>query len=385
MVFEEALEFVEFTLKTKTGKKLSDPEKQILKAAWDNKTYNDIADSLYLSVGYIKDLAALLWQRISETIGTKVTKSNFRYLLEKQSFNAPNIYQNLRVNQNEQLESNKGNILIVDDQPDNLRFLTEILTAEGYKVRSVTNGKMAIKTVTHNPPDLILMDIKMPDMDGYQVCEALKLSPDSSEIPIIFLSALDEVMDKIKAFQMGGVDYITKPFHPQEVIARIETQLTIQKQKVQLRQEIEKHQQTVEIVYQSRSLLASLLNSSLDGLAVLQAMREQLTGEINDFLCVLVNPVFAKLLKKKREEFTNKVIFKELLHQINPNFFNLLVQVVETQEPLEHKFCYENNDTCEYYLLMIVKFGDGVSITAYNLEKYKQVVLKWSEINIGFY
>ena len=126
------------------------------------------------------------------------------------------------------------------------------------------------------------------------------------------------------------------------------------------------------MVYQSRSLLASLLNSSLDGIAVLQAVRDLLTGEINDFECVLVNPVFAKLFKKKREEFTNSVILKEVLsHEISADFFDSLVRVVETEEALDHDFCYENKDTQENYSLMIVKFGDGVSITARNLKSYK--------------
>jgi PleD family two-component response regulator len=105
----------------------------------------------------------------------------------------------------------------------------------------------------------------MPDIDGYQVCSTLKADQETSDIPVIFLSAIDEIADKVKAFQVGGVDYITKPFHSEEVIARIQTQLTIQQQKHQLRKEIEQHQQTVEILYQSRATLASLLNSSKDG------------------------------------------------------------------------------------------------------------------------
>ena len=131
-------------------------------------------------------------------------------------------------------EENKGNILIVDDTPENLQVLSATLLDRGYKVGGVINGKMAIRAARAGSPDLILLDIKMPEMDGYEVCMQLKAEPKISEIPVIFISALDEVLDKVTAFQVGGVDFITKPFHIAEVLARIEHQLTIQRLKKQL-------------------------------------------------------------------------------------------------------------------------------------------------------
>jgi signal transduction histidine kinase len=131
-------------------------------------------------------------------------------------------------------EENKGNILIVDDTPENLQVLSATLLDRGYKVRGVINGKMAIRAARAGSPELILLDIKMPEMDGYEVCLQLKADPKTSEIPVIFISALDEVCDKVTAFQVGGVDFITKPFHVAEVLARIEHQLTIQRLKKQL-------------------------------------------------------------------------------------------------------------------------------------------------------
>jgi signal transduction histidine kinase len=131
-------------------------------------------------------------------------------------------------------EENKGNILIVDDTPENLQVLSATLLDRGYKVRGVINGKMAIRAARAGSPDLILLDIKMPAMDGYEVCLQLKADPKTSEIPVIFISALDEVLDKVTAFQVGGVDFITKPFHVAEVLARIEHQLTIQRLKKKL-------------------------------------------------------------------------------------------------------------------------------------------------------
>ncbi|NJK68292.1 MAG: response regulator [Microcoleus sp. CSU_2_2] len=133
-----------------------------------------------------------------------------------------------------QIEEYKGNILIVDDTPENLQVLSATLSDRGYKVRGVINGKMAIRAAKSGSPDLILLDIQMPEMNGYAVCEQLKAAPETSKIPVIFISALDEVLDKVKSFQVGGVDYITKPFQVEEVLARVEHQLTIQRLQKQL-------------------------------------------------------------------------------------------------------------------------------------------------------
>ena len=363
MTLQEAIEWVESTLEAKTGKQLTAPEKGILKAAWENETYNAVADSLYMSVRHIKDLASLLWERLSDLFGEKVTKNNFRRLLLERSATSTLTSPGIADSNIYQTEDPKGNILIVDDLIENLHFLNDLLTKQGYKVRSVTNGNMALRTVRNNPPDVILLDIKMPDIDGYQVCSTLKADEETSDIPIIFLSALNEVFDKVKAFQVGGVDYITKPFQPEEVIARIQTHLTIQQQKHELRQQIEQHQQTAEILYQSRSLLASLLNSSKDGIAAMQAVRDLVTGEIEDFRYLLVNPVFAKLLGKKREDLTSKLGQKKLLNRLAPGLFEKFVLLVETGEPLEEEFCWETDTQKKWYDLIAVKLGDGFSIT----------------------
>ncbi|HEY9850071.1 MAG TPA: response regulator [Leptolyngbyaceae cyanobacterium] len=146
---------------------------------------------------------------------------------------------------NPELASNKSNILIVDDTQENLQVLSATLSERGYKVRGVVNGKMAIRVARSACPDLILLDIKMPEMDGYQVCEALKNDRETQNIPIIFISALDEVLDKVKAFTVGGIDYITKPFQVEEVLARVENQLTIQRLQKQLMEKNERLQQEI--------------------------------------------------------------------------------------------------------------------------------------------
>ncbi len=124
----------------------------------------------------------------------------------------------------------KGNILLVDDTPYNLQILSVILRKKGYQVSTALNGLRALNTVENYPPDLILLDVMMPEMDGYQVCEKLKASEKTRSIPVIFISALDNVSDKVKAFEFGGVDYISKPFQELEVLARVQTHLMLQKQ-----------------------------------------------------------------------------------------------------------------------------------------------------------
>ncbi|HBE17037.1 MAG TPA: hybrid sensor histidine kinase/response regulator [Cyanobacteria bacterium UBA11149] len=126
---------------------------------------------------------------------------------------------------NSQSELNKGNILIVDDQLDSLRLLTNILSEQGYEVSSAISGVMALKTLPAIAPDLILLDVNLPHMNGYTICEKLKSDPNTWDIPIIFISALDNTFDKVKAFRVGGSDYITKPFEVEEVLVRIENQL----------------------------------------------------------------------------------------------------------------------------------------------------------------
>jgi CheY-like chemotaxis protein len=106
-----------------------------------------------------------------------------------------------------------GDILVVDDQPVNVRLLATMLSQLGYKVRKATSGEMALTAIHAEPPDLILLDITMPQMDGYELCEILKKDTKTTDIPVIFVSALDESMDKTKAFEVGAVDYVAKPFH----------------------------------------------------------------------------------------------------------------------------------------------------------------------------
>jgi diguanylate cyclase (GGDEF)-like protein len=123
----------------------------------------------------------------------------------------------------------KGDILLVDDVLTNLQLLARLLKQQGHKVRSATNGPTALRAALAKPPNLILLDINMPEMNGYEVCEQLKTNPQTQDIPVIFLSAHDEAMDKVRGFRVGGVDYITKPFQVEEVLIRVENHLALRK------------------------------------------------------------------------------------------------------------------------------------------------------------
>ncbi len=137
-------------------------------------------------------------------------------------------------------------ILIVDDRPENLHFLSDILVKRGYKVQRAISGELAINAALASPPDLILLDVVMPDMNGYDVCEHLKANGIISDVPIIFLSVIDDVAEKVKAFNLGAVDYITKPLQAEEVLARVENQLIIQRLQNQLKQQNQKLQNVAQ-------------------------------------------------------------------------------------------------------------------------------------------
>jgi two-component system, sensor histidine kinase and response regulator len=159
----------------------------------------------------------------------------------------------IALEQSKHRDLSKGDILIVDDNHNNLLLLNFLLSKNGYKVQQATSGKIALEAAQTQPPDLILLDILMPNINGYEVCRQLKASEATSDIPVIFISALSDVFDKVKAFEVGGVDYITKPFQIQEILVRVENQLGMRHQQVMLQQEI-CDRQKAEIALQEANL-----------------------------------------------------------------------------------------------------------------------------------
>ncbi len=185
----------------------------------------------------------------------------------------------------EKLASKQENILIIDDMPDNLRVLSSLLQRKGYQVRQAQNWQMVLSACQHLLPDLILLDIMMPDVDGYEICQRLKAWDLTAHTPVIFISALDDVFDKVKAFKVGGVDYITKPFALEEVLVRVQNhlelraaQVEILKLNTELETRVQERTQALEnaltklknVVYSrhelQNKLLETVLHDSLTGL-----------------------------------------------------------------------------------------------------------------------
>ena len=164
----------------------------------------------------------------------------------------------------------RGNILVVDDIPSNLDLLSEVLSAVGFEVRPVKSGGLALISAQTVVPDLILLDVMMPEMDGYEVCRKLKEHERTRDVPVIFVSALEESVDKVKGFNVGGVDFINKPFQAEEVLARVETHLELRRvqsrlefQKSQLEQEIAEREKAERELNRYQEQIAGILERKL--------------------------------------------------------------------------------------------------------------------------
>lgn len=190
------------------------------------------------------------------------------------------------------LDPHKKDILIIDDTADNLRVLSSLLTKHGYNVRKALNWQMALTACQTVLPDLILLDIMMPEIDGYKVCERLKASDLTADIPVIFISALDDVFDKVKAFGAGGVDYITKPFEFEEVLVRVKNQLALKTARIEilkLNTELEQRvkQRTVELEKALQKLQVEVtFRQQLQNKLLNTALHDSLTGLPNRVLFI---------------------------------------------------------------------------------------------------
>ena len=168
-----------------------------------------------------------------------------------------------------------ADILVVDDEPDNLRLMTQVLQNAGYKVRVAISGERALKAATIDPPDLVLLDVLMPGMDGYEVCRHLKASPETRDVPVIFVSVASETGDKLLGFEIGAVDYVTKPYQREELLARVRTHLELSLLRNHLESLVAKR--TAELMESERKLKSSLLDS-VTALASIVEMRDPYTA-----------------------------------------------------------------------------------------------------------
>jgi len=219
-------------------------------------------------------------------------------------------------------------IMVVDDEPANLKLLEGMLRRKDYTVRSFPRGPMAIESAVHNPPDLILLDVSMPEMSGLEVCARLTADPRVSEVPIIFLSALNETEDKVRALRAGGVDYITKPFQFDEVYARVETHLKLVELRRALKLQNERLEETVDL--RTRELAhanAQLLLLDAAKSDFLRIISHELRTPLNGLLAVseLIldespltdqNKEFRRMFEQSRERFLSLLNDALLLTQI---------------------------------------------------------------------
>ncbi|MFH0730786.1 MAG: two-component system response regulator [Pseudomonadota bacterium] len=185
----------------------------------------------------------------------------------------------------------EATIMVVDDTPANLKLLEQMLQSQRYRVLAFSSGKLALKAAAENPPDLILLDIRMPEMDGFEVCRRLKIDDVLKEIPVLFISALSEAADKVMAFSVGGVDYVTKPFQIEEVHARVETHLRLRK----LQRELEKHNLHLEeLVKEKIREISDSQLATIRAVSKLAESRDDDTGQHIDR-----TQIFSKVLAEK--------------------------------------------------------------------------------------
>ncbi len=281
-------------------------------------------------------------------------------------------------------------ILIVDDLPENTRLLSSLLSNKGYRVDSATDGKMALSMIKTISPDLILLDIMLPVMDGYQVCRILKSQAETQRIPIIFLSGLDSEYDKVEAFRAGGADYITKPFFLEEALFRIQTQLSTVQQQAKFQQglneQISERKIAERELNQSRALLTGVLNSSLDGVAAFEAIRDR-HGQIVDFRWLIANPVAAMTLGKTTQTLKGRRLFvEESPGHLFDGLFEAFTQVVETCTVLEKEHFHDSLSLPAWFYIVAVKLGDGFAITFRDISDRKQIedTLKQTNLRLTY-
>jgi putative two-component system response regulator len=213
----------------------------------------------------------------------------------------------------------QASIMVVDDQPANLKLMEDMLRRQGYGVRSFPRGRMALAAAGRQPPDLFLLDITMPEMNGFEVCAWLKADKKLASIPVIFLSALGETEDKVKAFRSGGVDYVTKPFQFEEVQARIETQLRLHDLQIRIETQNRYLEKLVRLQVQE---IAQSQMATIFALAKLAESRDKETGKHLERVQILCRLLATEMSYSPRysgtinEEYIHNIFYASPLHDI---------------------------------------------------------------------
>jgi PAS domain S-box-containing protein len=235
-----------------------------------------------------------------------------------------------------------GSILIVDDKLENIKFLANFLSIQGYSIRKATNGKYALSASKMLPPDLILLDINMPEMGGYEVCEHLKSDPQTRDVPVIFLSAGNEVEDKLQAFQAGGVDYITKPFQLEEVLARVQTQLNLKNLQQQLKLKNEELQGTITGLKKAQADVEASQNELL---ALIKSMNELIYVLDAQGQYLKIANTNTKLLSQPAENIVGKTIYDVLPQETAQLFLIGIIESLACQETREVEYSFTLGQT----------------------------------------
>ncbi|MEM9925540.1 MAG: ATP-binding protein [Cyanobacteria bacterium P01_D01_bin.50] len=222
-----------------------------------------------------------------------------------------------------------SDILVIDDTPENLALLSQILKDKGYKVRSVTKASTGLRGAKAAPPDLILLDVKMPEMNGYEVCQHLKADKSTRDIPVIFISALGDVLDKVKAFEVGGVDYITKPLQVEEVLARIKTHLTIRQLQQQLQTQNRQLQQEIVERTSAEEKFAKAFRLSPNPI-IIATLKDNRFIDINHSFLEMSGYSQAEVIGKSTKEFNLWV---------NPQIYDASVKILLQNTSLHNQEC----------------------------------------------
>lgn len=268
-------------------------------------------------------------------------------------------------------KSTNPSILIVDDLPQNLKLLTNILAKKGYQIHPAISGRLALRHIELHTPDLIVLDVKMPDMDGYELCKIIKTNARLSNIPVIFISALNEMNDKIKGFDAGGVDYIIKPFQEAEVLARVEAHLTLwnlQKQlnlkNIQLQKEIAEREKIERKILEAYNIIETQIQERTEELrmANLELIKKEskvrgILNAIPDLLFVLDKEGnFVEYIAKVPEmlyispqEFLKKNILDVMPEYVAKFTIKKIKEVIETEKTQIYEYDLIINNTKKYF------------------------------------
>ena len=254
-------------------------------------------------------------------------------------------------------------IMIIDDSPDSLKLLSEILLVQGFQVRQALSGRVALSVIQQQPPDLIILDIRMPEMDGFEVCRQLKTNEKTRSIPVIFISGLEQTDDKIKAFEVGGLDYITKPFEPTEVMVRVKRHL-----------ELSRMQQNLEDMVQQRTIK---LEESNTAMKVLLEHRRSEQGKFEENVVSHISTLISPYVKRMQESDLDSRqtalmdVIELNLNEVTANFSGKLYSraLGLTRREMEVASLIKIGKTNQEMAVILSVSGHAVSFHRQNLRK----------------